>query len=271
MATFLLKWDEPEFSITEFEEYFHRYEKNEPMKWSCGVTTKKILIGDKFYLMKTGSTGGIIGSGLIISSPYKDKHFNKVKADNGEFANFVNVAFDSFIHPNGSIPISRTELNEPKFSDPVWSSQGSGKTIKEEIAHELDKLWLSRVEIKDFSTADEINDSDISTLSEGGIKKINVNAYERNAEARRKCLEKWGYACTVCNFHFELRYGSIGRKYIHVHHLQPLSSVKTSHDVEPIKDLRPVCPNCHAMLHSQNPPLSIEELQDIFNSYNRVA
>jgi 5-methylcytosine-specific restriction protein A len=30
--------------------------------------------------------------------------------------------------------------------------------------------------------------------------------------------------------------------------------------VDPVKDLEPVCPNCHAMLHRKDPPYSIEEL-----------
>ena len=35
--------------------------------------------------------------------------------------------------------------------------------------------------------------------------------------------------------------------------------------VDPIKDLFPVCPNCHSMLHKIDPPYSIEELKKIIN------
>jgi 5-methylcytosine-specific restriction protein A len=271
MATFLLKWNPDVFQKDGIDDYFEKYQHGENLRWSCGNRKKGVIKGDKFYLLQTGEHGGIIGSGVILSEPYQDKKtYDKTAQD--EDANFVNINFDYFFAPNTAIPIQKSELVSSPLKSTIWNSQGSGILFQDEVLlNELNKLWLSRVEIKDFSTADEINDSDLSTLSEGGIKNINVNAYERNAEARRKCLEKWGYACTVCNFHFELRYGSIGRKYIHVHHLQPLSSVKTSHDVDPIKDLRPVCPNCHAMLHSKNPPLSIEELKDIFNLYNKTT
>ena len=30
--------------------------------------------------------------------------------------------------------------------------------------------------------------------------------------------------------------------------------------IDPVKDLIPVCPNCHAMLHRKTPPLLPEEL-----------
>jgi hypothetical protein len=36
---------------------------------------------------------------------------------------------------------------------------------------------------------------------------------------------------------------------IHVHHLRPQSSIGKRYRVNPIADLRPVCPNCHMVLH----------------------
>ena len=65
----------------------------------------------------------------------------------------------------------------------------------------------------------------------------------------------------VCDFNFEKVYGSIGYQFIHVHHLNPMATNKQENKVNPIDDLRPVCPNCHSMLHKDNPPLTIEELK----------
>jgi len=45
-----------------------------------------------------------------------------------------------------------------------------------------------------------------------------------------------------------------------------LEDIKDEYEVDPINDLRPVCPNCHAMLHRKKPPLTIEELETIINS-----
>ena len=62
-------------------------------------------------------------------------------------------------------------------------------------------------------------------------------------------------------FFFE-RYGEIGRDFIHVHHRAGMANEKGEHVVNPEKDLVPVCPNCHAMLHRQSPvPYMIEELR----------
>jgi 5-methylcytosine-specific restriction protein A len=83
-----------------------------------------------------------------------------------------------------------------------------------------------------------------------------VNAYERDPRARKACLAHHGTNCSVCGFNFESRYGKIGEGFIHVHHLVPLSEVGEDYEVDPIADLLPVCPNCHAMLHRSDPPLS---------------
>ena len=40
-------------------------------------------------------------------------------------------------------------------------------------------------------------------------------------------------------------------------------------EVDPVKDLRPVCPNCHAMLHKQTPALNIEKLKEELTKYRQ--
>jgi len=103
---------------------------------------------------------------------------------------------------------------------------------------------------------------------EGSKKQVTVNAYERNFEAREACLKVHGYSCFVCRFNFEKIYGDLGKNFIHVHHLKPLSEIKEEYKINPIDDLCPVCPNCHAMIHKRNPPYSIDELKKIIDDEN---
>jgi len=105
--------------------------------------------------------------------------------------------------------------------------------------------------------------ADPEQYREGATKIISVNIYERNLQARAKCLEYHGYSCMVCSFDFEQKYGKIGREFIHVHHLQQLADIGKEYQLDPVHDLRPVCPNCHAMIHRRRPPYSIEELRNI--------
>jgi len=104
------------------------------------------------------------------------------------------------------------------------------------------------------------------TYPEGSKYTIVVNAYERNLSARLACISYYGARCSVCGFDFKERYGKIGEGFIHVHHLLPLYSLGQQYKVDPKQDLRPVCPNCHEMIHRQKPPYSIEELKQIMQS-----
>ncbi len=101
------------------------------------------------------------------------------------------------------------------------------------------------------------------TLLEGAAIRVVVNAYERNQQARAACLAHHGCACCVCGFDFRAAYGELGADFIHVHHLVPLSTIGEQYRVDPLADLCPVCPNCHAMLHARKPALKPEALRDI--------
>jgi 5-methylcytosine-specific restriction enzyme A len=95
------------------------------------------------------------------------------------------------------------------------------------------------------------------------VEQVQVNRYERDRRARRLCLAHWGSRCVVCGLDFGERYGPLGQDFIHVHHVLELSSVGPGYRVDPVNDLRPVCPNCHAMIHRRRPALSIDEVRQL--------
>ncbi len=101
------------------------------------------------------------------------------------------------------------------------------------------------------------------TYAEGAVRKITVSVFERDRRAREACIKKHGTRCMVCKMSFAKTYGKIGKGFIHVHHKKPLAATRSKYLINPVKDLAPVCPNCHAMLHTSQPPLSIDELQEI--------
>ena len=103
------------------------------------------------------------------------------------------------------------------------------------------------------------------TFTEGAVRRVFVNAFERNQTARAICIRHHGAICTVCRFDFERTYGAIGRGFIHVHHLLDICEIGKEYQVDPVNDLVPVCPNCHAMLHTRRPAMAIAELRSIFD------
>ena len=147
------------------------------------------------------------------------------------------------------------EAGEPQRHDREGKIVGPAIVQRELFNDSFDKL---ATEPSDFTLADEVAEA---VLLEGAVRCIEVNAYERNSEARRRCIEHWGVDCTVCGINFGNQYGEIGEGFIHVHHVRDLATIGGEYEVDPLNDLRPVCPNCHAMLHTTVPAMSIEELR----------
>jgi len=102
---------------------------------------------------------------------------------------------------------------------------------------------------------------DRENIYEGAVKSIKVNKYERNPLARRICIDHFGCYCNVCSFDFYKKYGDIGKNYIHVHHIVPISTIRKQYVIFPERDLIPICPNCHSIIHKQIPMLSLDELR----------
>lgn len=98
---------------------------------------------------------------------------------------------------------------------------------------------------------------------EGLKKSIIVNKYERSSRARLSCIEHHGATCCICGFDFSASFGSEFQGFIHVHHLAPISKINKKYKVNPIKDLVPVCPNCHSIIHYGGKTRSISEVKKL--------
>lgn len=146
---------------------------------------------------------------------------------------------------------------------------GIARVVKTENTVPVTVLWsFDSEEPEQYQLPEELSPE--VTYIEGAAKTVLLNAYERNPAARQVCVEHYGYQCVVCGFSFESVYGELGRKYIHVHHTKSLSEIAATYEVDPIRDLRPVCPNCHSMIHRKVPPLAIEALKHIIQKLDPV-
>jgi hypothetical protein len=104
-----------------------------------------------------------------------------------------------------------------------------------------------------------------------GLPKLQVHFQrERNqvlvSLAKSRFKEMHGRLfCEVCGFDFSEQYGALGEDFIEAHHRVPLSQ---SDDVvkNSVDDLAMVCANCHRMLHSKKPWLSVEKLKEELRS-----
>lgn len=96
---------------------------------------------------------------------------------------------------------------------------------------------------------------------EGERFEVRSTAIERSPAARKACLAYHGCACFVCGFDFGEVYGALGEGYIHVHHRNQLALSQGRYEIDPVRDLVPLCPNCHAMVHREMPAMPPEQLK----------
>lgn len=227
-------------------------------QWSCGVT-KKIQTGDRVFLIKLGpeEPTGLMASGQALSSPFPDGHFNNSRGK----ALYIKLRYDVLLNPKEEILLSRTILKET-LPEVQWSPQASGITIPADSAAKLEEMWKAHLRERGLAPAalaEEVTSPE--RFWEGATRQITVDAYERDPRARKACLAHHGYSCLICGFNFEEAFGKLGAGFIHVHHLRPLSEIGEEYEVDPIKDMIPICPNCHAMIHQQKPALTIQKVK----------
>lgn len=228
------------------------------LMWSCR-SHKSIRPGDRAFLVKVGAAPrGIFGSGRVVSEPFLSPHWSGEDKDVPR----VKIEFDVLLNPIKDPILTTDKLGHGNLLKQQWTPQSSGISIRHEVLPELEQEWFEFIRTHEirYNPFSETTDTK-QTYIEGAATQVTQTRYERNVFARNECLKHYGYSCSVCDFNFEKIYGSLGYKFIHVHHLTQVATRKEEYKVNPMQDLRPVCPNCHAMLHKQNPPLTIEELK----------
>lgn len=110
---------------------------------------------------------------------------------------------------------------------------------------------------------DEVQLPSFEPLPEGAATTVRVNRYERSPINRLRCISHYGSSCWVCGFDFGERYGSPAVGFIEVHHRVPVSEMGGEYRVDPIRDLVPLCSNCHSVIHRRTPPYHPAELREL--------
>lgn len=111
-----------------------------------------------------------------------------------------------------------------------------------------------------------LEDESPRSYTEGESSYSYRKGFERNPAARKKCLSHHGHNCRACGILLEDVYGPVAREFIHVHHVSMISESEGTRVVDPIKDLIPLCPNCHSMVHRKMPPYTITEIQEMMRN-----
>lgn len=270
VATFLLTWNPERWNDPDFVESAIELTGRGELSadsWSTGNRTSGIERGDHAFLLRQHDNRGIVASGTFLSEVHPGEHWDD---DRGDTANYADLALDMWLPAEDRLPVDTLKAEVPEIA---WDRlQASGVLVDEDVAETLAELWENHlsdlgIEWTPIDSLPELQPEEIDpgeTFAEGAVAEVLVNRYERDPRARQACIEEYGYDCAVCGFNFEERYGELGKEFIHVHHLTDLSTVGDDYEVDPKQDMRPVCANCHSMLHRDSRPArTIEALQEL--------
>ena len=144
---------------------------------------------------------------------------------------------------------------------PSFEYAGQAKCVKRFDTSPVEVIWSFADDLSSLEFRQGPDEIPANEHTEGNSRQVTVNRYERSMAARRECIAYYGAICSVCDFSFEGRYGALGVGFIHVHHIIPIANIGANYKINPIEDLRPICPNCHAMIHRRQPPFSIEDIK----------
>ncbi len=134
---------------------------------------------------------------------------------------------------------------------------------------ELDVAKVAAIFVADVARSHHVEDFALGARGEyleGALRRVYVNRYERDPRAKAECIAYYGAVCYICGMDFASVYGDIAAGVVHVHHLIPLSEIPGEYQVDPIRDLRPVCPNCHVVAHLRVPPHRAEEVREMIRA-----
>jgi 5-methylcytosine-specific restriction protein A len=229
--------------------------------WPVGTGSRPAPGADAWLVLhgKTGS--GLIGHGVVASAPYP-------AAGHGLTGDAcVDVDFDLLLPLGDQISMDVLAVRAPLVDWAAAAAPGGWQPVLEEQARSIRELWAESLPADGIDPVLPVP----GTLPQDALVRVGVNRHERNPHARRVCLAHHGTSCAACGFSFEAAYGPEGEGFIHVHHLVPAAQLGPGYELDPVGDLVPLCPNCHAMAHRRRIPYTVAELRAMRSSAGYIS
>jgi 5-methylcytosine-specific restriction protein A len=256
VSTFLLTWN-PDGQGWPDDAYAAQVEaasagRGYQGRWSIALRKSGVEVGDRAFLMRQRHERGLVASGIFASEIYEGQHWD----DPTRRTTYADVDWDVLLPVDDRLTVQDLKASLPGVS---WDRlQGSGVLVDVASAQVLEDLWAAHAAATPYRAPEDLPPA---TYTEGAVTRVEVNRYERDRAARAACIAHHGTICAACGFDFEVIYGKLGRDFIHVHHLREISTLGPDYKVDPVTELRPLCANCHSMVHRARPALTIQQLK----------
>ncbi|MET1087354.1 MAG: restriction endonuclease [Arthrobacter sp.] len=227
-------------------------------RWRLGHHTDIQPGTEAWLLLQSGSDAvtGLIGHGVVMAEPFEIRVPEHPEAGGW----YTTVAFDALLPLAEHIPNDVLTAAVPGV---LWGGIPEGPAAVPPAAESgLRRLWRDQGPAPAGPTQ-----IPAGSYPPDSVAVIQVNRYERDEDARRICLAFHGTSCAACGFSFEASYGGSGAGFIDVHQIVPPAMLGRGYQLDPIADLVPLCPNCHAMAHlGVTTPRTVSELRSMVSA-----
>lgn len=196
----------------------------------------------------------------------------------------------SVMHPTGIDAQILSGRSDTYFSQKVRNLKSHDTFVKQNYATNYADGFLitpqganyveAHKDAIDYLLNDEFNYEDVKTaidnissdsrrivipieevISEGNIRTRSVQVRERSSKLRMIAIEHFTHnniiSCDCCGFNFPTFYGqAYGKNCIEIHHIKPIFQYQGDTFEQlvsnALKNLLPVCPNCHRVIHKNH-------------------
>ena len=157
----------------------------------------------------------------------------------------LDVDFGALLPLGDHVPLS---LLQQELTGLPWAETPGPAPVPEASVPQLRRFW-SQVLGPGAEPLSPVS----GTLDPGARIQLPANRHEHDAGARRICLAFHGPVCAACALDPEERYGPGAQAVLQVHHLVPPAGLGPGYVLDPVADLVPLCPTCHAVAHTRVP------------------
>lgn len=227
--------------------------------------TESELVLPSLYLMSLSPTGTISTTELI-------RLLTQIMKPQGLDAQILNNRSDTYFSQkvrNLKSHDTLTKYGYAQYRDGSYYITEEGKQLVLNNKSSIQYILSSGFDYADVkSSLGRVYKSRTTTIipyeeliSEGGRKFEVTKSYERSQRLRNAAIEHFSHngiiVCDCCGFEFNSFYGeNFGKSCIEIHHLKPIFQYASMSIVQTIdsalRNLLPVCPNCHRVIHKNN-------------------
>jgi 5-methylcytosine-specific restriction protein A len=233
------------------------------IRWRVG-RVQRLDPGTDVWLFAQGRHGrGLLGHGVVASAPQPGA---ALPARLGLLAGIV---FDLLLPPGDALPAEGLAESVPDMN---WSAiRTTGTVVPTQSESQLRAAWTrflrSRPVPEDWLAAADPTLPLPGSMPQDSLRTVGINRYEYDPDAVRQCVAFHGTSCAACGLSMEQIYGPAGAAFVQVHHIVPPASLSPGYVLDPVADLVPLCPNCHAMAHRGVPdPYTPGELRRMLDA-----